>query len=646
MAFWEVVVLRKRVFHPEEPFMQKWNKIFLVLSAVALSLDLFFFYDLGIDNRRKCLRMDVKLERVLVILSSAVDFFFITGVVFQFRTGFFACSTRIFDAGILVEDSWEIARRYLLSYFLIDVLATLPLPQVAILLIIPRMGGSRISNTINLLKFIVLFQFVPKIYRFYQLYKATVKSSHNHSRIAEFTLFLYICAGHVSGSFWYLFSIEREMDCWRGACGSHTGCSSEKLYCSEYFGNAKDTNEFNRFLDIACPADIQGRSPFDFGVFIDAHNSGILESTSLWRKLFYCSWWALQNLSTLGQNLKTSTDTLEICFAVCIFVGGVLLFSFVIGIIQAVMLSSTMRAETMKMKWQDVEHWMDTYSLPPTLRKRVKRHEQYKWKQIKGLDVENLLQNFPKSLRSDIKRHLCWSLLLRVPMFEKMDEQVLDAMCDRLKPALYTEESNIVREGDPVDEMLFIMRGKLRTMTKNWERTGFFNSAYLKAGDYCGEELLTWALDPHSSYLPISTRTVQTRTEVEGFALMADDLKYVVSQIRQLHSKQLRLTFRYYSQQWRTWAACFIQAAWRRYSKKKLEESLRQEEDRLQDALAKTSGNSLSLGATIYASRFAANALRAIRRSGTRKGRLHERVPPMLLNLQKPAEPDFASEER
>ncbi|KAL6974973.1 Cyclic nucleotide-gated ion channel 1 [Sarracenia purpurea var. burkii] len=62
-------------------------------------------------------------------------------------------------------------------------------------------------------------------------------------------------------------------------------------------------------------------------------------------------------------------------------------------------------------------------------------------------------------------------------------------------------------------------------------------------------------------------------------------------------------------QQWRTWAACFIQAAWRRYCRKKLEESLREEDDRLQDALANGGGNMPSLGVVIYASWFAANAV-------------------------------------
>lgn len=352
---------------------------------------------------------------------------------------------------------------------------------------------------------------------------------------------------------------------------------------------------------------------------------------------FYCS--------SLGQNLATSTFVWEIFFAIFISIAGLVLFAFLIGNMQTYLQSTTTRLEEMRVKRRDAEQWMSHRLLPDHLRERIRRHEQYKWQETRGVDEDNLIRNLPKDLRRDIKRHLCLALLMRVPIFEKMDEQLLDAVCDCLKPVLYTKESCIVREGDPVDEMLFIMRGKLLTVTTNGGRTGFFNSEYLKAGDFCGEELLTWALDPRSaSNLPISTRTVQTLSEVEAFALKAEDLKFVASQFRRLHSKQLRHTFRFYSQQWRTWAACFIQAAWRRYCKKKLEESLREEENRLQDALAKEGGSSPSLGATIYASRFAANVLRAIRKNGSRKPRVPERLPPMM--LQKPTEPDFTAEEQ
>lgn len=230
---------------------------------------------------------------------------------------------------------------------------------------------------------------------------------------------------------------------------------------------------------------------------------------------------------------------------------------------------------------------------------------------------------------------------------------MLDAICERLKPSLYTESTYIVREGDPVNEMLFIIRGRLESVTTDGGRSGFFNRGLLKEGDFCGEELLTWALDPKSAAnLPSSTRTVKAINEVEAFALEAEELKFVASQFRHIHSRQVQHTFRFYSQQWRTWAAIFIQAAWRRHSRRKIAEKRRKEEEEEatelyesdyegDDEVARAlvtrteSSSSLGLGTTIYASRFAANALRGhrLRVSSSRD----------LRKLQKPPEPDFSA---
>ncbi|KAI3471207.1 hypothetical protein Pfo_027870 [Paulownia fortunei] len=634
---------RKKILDPQGSFLQKWNKIFVLSCVIAVSLDPLFFYIPIINGDKKCLDLDRKLELTACILRSFTDIFYLIHIIFQFRTGFIAPSSRVFGRGVLVEDSWEIAKRYLSSYFIIDILAVLPLPQIAILIIIPNLEGARSLNTKNLLKFVVILQYIPRVLRVHPLYKEVTRTSGILTETAwagaAFNLFLYMLASHVIGASWYLLSIERETTCWVRACRDQSACKDASFLCEA------DHTGFIQTLNQSCPIQTPNATIFDFGIFLNALQSGVVESKDFPQKFFYCFWWGLQNLSSLGQNLKTSTFVWEICFAVFISISGLVLFSFLIGNMQTYLQSTTLRLEEMRVKRRDAEQWMSHRLLPESLRERIRRYEQYKWQETRGVDEENLIHNLPKDLRRDIRRHLCLALLKRVPLFEKMDDQLLDAMSDRLKPVLYTEDSYIVREGDPVDEMLFVMRGKLLTVTTNGGRTGFFNSDYLKAGDFCGEELLTWALDPHSSSnLPISTRTVQALSEVEAFALMADDLKCVASQFRRLHSKQLRHTFRFYSQQWRTWAACFIQAAWRRYSRKKLEESLREEENRLQDALAKGGGSSPSLGATIYASRFAANALRALRRNGTRKTRMPERISPML--LQKPAEPDFTAEDK
>jgi cyclic nucleotide gated channel len=51
-------------------------------------------------------------------------------VIFHFRTGFTASSSREFGHGVLVDDRFEIAKRYFTTYFLVDFVAVLPLPQV------------------------------------------------------------------------------------------------------------------------------------------------------------------------------------------------------------------------------------------------------------------------------------------------------------------------------------------------------------------------------------------------------------------------------------------------------------------------------------------------------------------------------------
>ncbi|KAF7109502.1 hypothetical protein CFC21_109747 [Triticum aestivum] len=566
----------QNVFHPQGPFLQRWNKIFVLSCIFAVSVDPLFLYIPVISDKSPCWYLDRKMKIIASVLRSFTDIFYVLHIIFQFRTGFITSSSTNFGRGVLVEDRYAIAKRYLSTYFLIDVCAVLPLPQVL-------------------------------------------------------------------GAVWYLLSIQRKDACWKQKCSLNPDCNPAYLYCGNGDTNA---NAGNVFLQSVCIPSITPDNLPDplFGIYLPAINN-VSQSTNFFAKLFYCVWWGLQNLSSLGQNLKTSTYAWENLFAVFVSISGLVLFSLLIGNMQTYLQSATLRIEETRVKSRDTDQWMSYRLLPDNLKERIRRYEQYRWQETSGVDEEHLLMNLPKDLRRAIKRHLCLSLLKRVPMFEKMDDQLLNALCDCLKPVLYTEGGCIVREGDPVNEMFFITRGNLMSMTTNGGKTGFFNSDVLKSGDFCGEELLTWALDPNSATsLPISTRTVKSMSEVEAFALMAEDLKFVATQFQRLHSKQLRHTFRFYSQQWRTWAACFIQAAWHRCCRKKMEDALREKEERLQLAIVNDGSTSLSFGAAIYASRFARNMMRILRRNATRKARLQERVPARL--LQKPAEPNFSAEEQ
>lgn len=649
---------RKRILDPGSDIVLKWNWVFIISCLLALFVDpLYFFMPIiGGTKDLSCVRTDLNLRIVATIFRTIADFFYLLHVIIKFRTAYVAPNTRVFGRGELVMDPKEIARRYLRSDFFIDLIATLPLPQIVIWFIIPATRSQHAYHNNNALALIVLIQYIPRLYLIFPLSSQIIKATGVVTKTAwagaAYNLLLYMLASHVLGAAWYLLSVDRYTSCWKSICRDEensTKCVSRYLDCDTFDLDARKT--WANITSVFKNCDPNGDSTtFKYGIFENAVTKDVVSSSFL-EKYFYCLWWGLQNLSSYGQNLSTTTFIGETSFAILIAILGLVLFAHLIGNMQTYLQSMTVRLEEWRLKRRDTEEWMQHRQLPEDLRRRVRRFVQCKWVATRGVDEEAILHGLPADLRRDIQRHLCLDLVRRVPFFSQMDDQLLDAICERIVSCLSTEGTYIVREGDPVTEMLFIIRGRLESCTTNGGRTGFFNSIMLRPGDFCGEELLAWALHPKSTVnLPTSTRTVRALVEVEAFALRAEDLKFVANQFRRLHSKKLQHTFRFYSHHWRTWAACFIQAAWRRHKRRIMAKDLarmesfalnenetREESERGEEQDMPTSNQSLTktnLGVTILASRFAAN---------TRRGA--QKIKDVSLpKLQKPEEPDFSAE--
>uniref|UniRef100_A0A1J3IQ28 Putative cyclic nucleotide-gated ion channel 14 n=2 Tax=Noccaea caerulescens TaxID=107243 RepID=A0A1J3IQ28_NOCCA len=656
---------RDKILDPGGDVVLQWNRVFLFWCLVALYVDPLFFFLSSVKRvgRSSCMTTDLNLGIVVTFFRTLADLFYVLHIVIKFRTAYVSRTSRVFGRGELVKDPKMIARRYLRSDFIVDLIACLPLPQIVSWFILPSIRSSHSDHTTNALVLIVLVQYIPRLYLIFPLSAEIIKATGVVTTTAwagaAYNLLQYMLASHILGSAWYLLSIERQATCWKSECRKEFGplqCVTDYFDCSTLHNDTR--NSWQNVTVVFSKCDPSNEIDFTFGIFADALTKNVVSSPFL-EKYLYCLWFGLQNLSSYGQSLSTSTSVLETMFAIFVAIFGLVLFALLIGNMQTYLQSITVRLEEWRLKRRDTEEWMRHRQLPQDLRERVRRFVQYKWLATRGVEEETILHSLPSDLRRDIQRHLCLDLVRRVPLFAQMDDQLLDAICERLVSSLSTQGNYIVREGDPVTEMLFIIRGKLDSSTTNGGRTGFFNSITLRPGDFCGEELLAWALLPKSTVnLPSSTRTVRALEEVEAFALQADDLRFVANQFRRLHSKKLQHTFRYYSHQWRTWAACFVQAGWRRYKRRKLAKSLSlaesfssyEEEEEAMAAAAATEemsqeGEAQSskarphtsdvkphFAATIFASRFAKNTRRTAQK-------LKDVELPML---PKPHEPDFS----
>lgn len=78
--------------------------------------------------------------------------------------------------------------------------------------------------------------------------------------------------------------------CWKKTCiNHHIRCSSRSFYCDDSLRDYK-------FLDEFCPITTGNKTNYDFGLFEDALQSGIVGVTYFPQKFLHCLRWGLQNL--------------------------------------------------------------------------------------------------------------------------------------------------------------------------------------------------------------------------------------------------------------------------------------------------------------------------------------------------------------
>ncbi|RXH99083.1 hypothetical protein DVH24_011408, partial [Malus domestica] len=531
----------------EGHYLVTWKKIFGISCAFGVLVDPLFFYIPFVNKNMKCFELDRKLKTIALVSRLLTDFMYIIDIILQIWIGILE------KRRILVSDLLAMSAKWpWKSYIIMDILAILPATQVLTFILFSKMRGSSSLLAKELMATLALLQYVPRVIRMYVSCKEFSKSSTILIGTWTFfkwgfSLFLYIHTSYVSfvhmyelilQNYYFYYTctiicivsliemrptyvaIQRQSTCWQLACQSEqNGCKPSTFYCNDRLFQNITT------LNYLCPINPSDAKVFDFGIFLDALQSGVVESADFPRKILHCFWWGLRNLSSLGSNLETSSYAMENLFAVFISLLGLLLLMFYLsGNLQQI--------------------WAVTVT--SLAKRKARRHMELQMK----LEIQCWLSE------NGIPKHM-----KKVPMFRTLDEKVLKEICQSLQPVMFTEDTYIVKEGKPLDKMLFITQGIV------WSYGSSNNNGStrcLKKGDFYGEELLNWVSEvSYLTALPISTRFVKSHTHVEAFVLRAYDLKTIVSK-NWLHFSKFTPP-----SQKQHLAASSLQESWRRHHEKR-----------------------------------------------------------------------------
>ncbi|GLU01848.1 hypothetical protein SLE2022_191300 [Rubroshorea leprosula] len=565
------------VLDPRSKHVQKWNRALLLARGMALAVDPLFFYALSIGrDGSPCLYMDGGLAAIVTVVRTCMDAVHLFHLWLQFRLAYVSRESLVVGCGKLVWDARAIASHYVRSLkgFWFDAFVILPVPQAVFWLVVPKLiREEQIKLIMTIMLFIFLFQFLPKVYHSICMMRTMQKvTGYIFGTIwwgFGLNLIAYFIASHVAGGCWYVLAIQRVVNCLQKQCerkGQYNlslSCSKEGCYqLLLQAGTMGNPSGGNTTITVRKPLCLEDDGPYNYGIYQWA--LPVVSSNSVAVKILYPIFWGLMTLSTFGNELEPTSHWQEVIFSICIVLSGLLLFTLLIGNIQVFLHTVMAKKRKMQLRCRDMEWWMKRRQLPSRLRHRVRQFERQKWATMGGEDEMELIQDLPEGLRRDIKRYLCLDLIKKVPLFHNLDDLILDNICDRVKQLIFSKDEKIIREGDPVQRMVFIVHGRVKR--SQCLSKGMVATSVLEPGGFLGDELLSWCLRrPFIDRLPASSATFVCTESIEAFGLDASHLKYITDHFRyKFANERLKRTARYYSSNWRTWAAVNIQLAWRR----------------------------------------------------------------------------------
>ncbi|XP_042504534.1 probable cyclic nucleotide-gated ion channel 20, chloroplastic isoform X2 [Macadamia integrifolia] len=487
------------VMSPHAKLVRQWSYFVHIACFVSIFLDPLFFFLLTVQEDNKCIVLNSPLTTTLVVFRTVTDFIYFMHMLIQFRLAYVAPESRVVGAGDFVIHPKKVALNYLCGYFSIDLFVVLPLPQIMILVVLRKYVGSSAANYgRNLLQAAFLLQYMPRLYRFLPLIAGLFPTGFTFASAwgnLVLNLIMFILAGHVVGSCWYLFGLQRVNKCLQDAC-----IDSQQKACIEFIdcGHGEKIAKFkskpewlswvNNENATAC-FDTSSNGSFSYGIYYQAVS--LSTKPSIIVRYVYSLFWGFLQISTLAGNQVPSYFVWEVLFTMAITGLGIMLFAILIGNIQNFLQSLGKRRIDNHLRICDVEQWMSAWHLPLHIRRKVRASERWKWSVTQDINGEKLMEDLPDDLQKEIRRHH-FKFIKKVRIFSLIEDPILDSIRERLRQNIYIRGSRILNLGEPIEKMVFIVKGEMESIGEDCSRVP------LSEGDICGEELLTWWLQRYS----------------------------------------------------------------------------------------------------------------------------------------------------
>lgn len=230
-------------------------------------------------------------------------------------------------------------------------------------------------------------------------------------------------------------------------------------------------------------------------------------------------YWVAGSMMSVGYgDVHGVTDT-ERLFSIVVQVIGALCVGFIIASITMVSEHRNPQQRILKQKLADVKQFLNFKRVPKIMKERIIAHFDYHWSRRTVFDEVTILKTLPRSLQYAVIHGTRKQLVCHFSMFKRSSLDFFVVIIPQLRPMLLAEHELLLTKNAVADEIYFILQGQVELVTDIHQEQEYFPEVVegvLSAGSCIGLDA-AWMSVPHAS-------TCRAISKVHTLALNIDTL--------------------------------------------------------------------------------------------------------------------------
>ncbi|PIA41016.1 hypothetical protein AQUCO_02300057v1 [Aquilegia coerulea] len=357
----------------------------------------------------------------LQIAGTIVDLFFVMDIVCTFFVAYNDKTT-----GLLVNDSRKIALRYLSTWFVLDLVSTLPYEALGYLIT----GKTKMALPYYLLR-ALRFWHLGKVKQLFKRLEKDTRFSYFFVRCAGL-LFVTLLSVHSAGCLYYLLADGYP----------HQG----KTWIGSAISNFREEN--------------------------------------LWSRYISAIYWSITTMTTVGYGDLHAVNTRERVFGIFYMLYNLFLSVYLIGNMTVLVVEGARRTMEFRSNIQAASDFIARNHLAPDLKEKILTYMCLRFK-AEALTQNQLIEQMPKSIRESICQTLYLPTVEKVYLFKGVSKKMLLLLVADMKTLYIPPGEDVILQNEPTQYVYIVVSGELMIINCDNDEENIVGK--LTNGDIFGE---------------------------------------------------------------------------------------------------------------------------------------------------------------